>query len=141
MTRSLFTMFAAGLLLAACSDKPGGGAPAGSDAPAAEAAPAPTGAVIEIKTITDDKGNYFEPSRITAKRGDVLRVTNVSGVHNLHFLPDSNPAGADLPPASDMLGLPGQTVDVPVTMSPGEYFFQCDPHALLGMVGHLEVQE
>ena len=143
MTRSLFTLVAAGVLLAGCSDSPADGAPAaaGSAASAAEAAQAPTGTVIEIKAITDDKGNYFEPSRITAKRGDVLRVINVSGVHNLHFLPDSNPSGAALPPASDMLGLPGQTVEVPVTMGAGEYYFQCDPHALLGMVGHLEVQD
>jgi plastocyanin len=40
-----------------------------------------------------------------------------------------------------MLQLPGQTLDVPVTMKPGHYFFQCDPHALLGMVGHLEVED
>lgn len=143
VTRSLFSLIAAGLLLAACTDSPADGAPAaaGGAASAAAAAPVPTGTVIEIRAITDDKGNYFEPSRLTAKHGDVLRVINVSGVHNLHFLPDSNPSGAALPPASDMLGLPGQTIEVPVTMGPGEYYFQCDPHALLGMIGHLEVQD
>lgn len=144
--RPLSISLAAGLLLAACADsggdrstnEPAGSAPAA--APAA-AAPAPTGTVIEIRAITDDKGNYFEPNHIEAKRGDVLRVVNVSGVHNVHFLPDSNPSGADLPPASEMLGLPGQTVEIPVTMAPGEYYFQCDPHALLGMVGELEVED
>lgn len=143
MTRSLFTAIAAGLLLGACADSPDGAPAAGTDAPAQAAAPAPapTGNVIEIRTITDDKGNYFEPNKIEARRGDVLRVINVSGVHNLHFLPDSNPAGAELPPASEMLGLPGQTVEIPVTMGPGEYYFQCDPHALLGMVGELEVED
>lgn len=143
MIRSLFSVFVAGLLLGACADSPDGGdpAPAGEtpEAPAGE--PALTGTVIEIKAVTDEKGNYFEPNRIEAKRGDVLRVVNVSGVHNLHFLADSNPGAANLPPASEMLGLPGQTVEIPVTMAPGEYYFQCDPHALLGMVGELEVED
>jgi plastocyanin len=143
VTRSLFSVIAAGVLLAGCGDSPNSGAPPASDGQSAVAAagPAPTGTVIEIRAITDEKGNYFEPSRITAKSGDVLRVVNVSGVHNLHFLADSNPSASGLPPASEMLGLPGQTVEVPVTMGAGQYYFQCDPHALLGMVGHLEVQE
>jgi plastocyanin len=141
--RSLFTVIAAGLLLGACADSPDGSdpAPAGESAEAAPGEPALTGTVIEIKAITDDKGNYFEPNRIEAKRGDVLRVVNVSGVHNMHFLADSNPGATNLPPASEMLGLPGQTVEIPVTMAPGEYYFQCDPHALLGMVGQLEVED
>ena len=142
MTRSLFPFIASALLLAACGGSPDSdGAPGNGGDAAGQAAAAPTGTVIEIRAITDEKGNYFEPSRITAKPGDVLRVVNVSGVHNLHFLPDSNPTASGLPPATDMLGLPGQTAEVPVTMGPGQYYFQCDPHALLGMVGHLEVQE
>ena len=143
MTRSLFPFIASALLLAACGGSPdANGAPdTGADAAAGQAGAAPTGTVIEIRAITDEKGNYFEPSQVTAKPGDVLRVVNVSGVHNLHFLPDSNPTASGLPPATDMLGLPGQTVEVPVTMGPGQYYFQCDPHALLGMVGQLEVQE
>lgn len=110
---------------------------ASADAPAAQ----PTGTVIEVKMITDDKGNYFEPSTIEARAGDVIRLVLVSGVHNMNFLPDSNPGATGLPPATDMLQLPGQTLDVPVTMKPGHYYFQCDPHALLGMVGHLEVED
>ena len=108
-------------------------------APAA-AQPAPTGDVVEIKAITDDKGNRFEPREVEAKPGDVLRVVLVSGVHNLHFLPDSNPGKTGLPEPSEMLQLPGQTVDVPVAFGPGEYYFQCDPHAALGMTGKLEVE-
>ena len=131
------------LALAACSKPaedatPRDGEPA---APAETPAPAASGRIIEIRTVTDDKGNYFEPNRIEAHEGDVLRLVNVSGVHNMHFLPDSNPSGAQLPPATDMLQLPGQTIDVPVTMKEGKYYFQCDPHAALGMVGHLEVED
>jgi len=127
--------------LAACGDVPKS-EPASTDAaPAAAAAPAaPTGAVIVIKTITDDKGNYFEPSKVEAKPGDVLRVTLVSGVHNLNFPAEKNPGAQGLPPATELLQLPGQTVDVPVPAKPGKYAFQCDPHAALGMTGELEVE-
>ena len=141
MTRSLCSILAAALFVGGCSDTGGEAAPtADAVVPAAEQ-PAPTGTVIEIRAITDEKGNYFEPAEIEARRGDVLRVVLVSGVHNLNFLPDSNPSGAVLPPATEMLQLPGQTVDVPVTMAEGEYYFQCDPHAALGMVGKLEVED
>lgn len=100
---------------------------------------AATGNVIEVKMITDDRGNYYEPAAIHAEPGDILRFTNVSGVHNVNFLPDSNAGKQGLPPASDLLQLPGQTHDIPVAFADGSYYFQCDPHALLGMVGRLHV--
>jgi plastocyanin len=132
---------AAVLLLAAC----GGGeapAPAGdaaTPAPAAAAAAA-TGDTIVVEMITDGDGNVFKPALVEAEPGDVIRYTLVSGVHNVHFLADSNPGVPNLPATSDMLQLPGQTHDVTVSMAPGRYYFQCDPHALLGMVGHVVVK-
>lgn len=135
--------------LAACG---GGGDPAATTdaAPAADAGgataggeqtPDAGGSVITVEMITDDQGNnVFRPSKVEAKRGDVVRFTLVAGVHNVHFLPDSNPTAKGLPPAGELLQLPGQTYDLKVTFEPGHYFFQCDPHALLGMVGHLEVE-
>jgi len=149
VTRTIFRSIAAALVLAglaACGgekpearDDDDDRAPAANDA--APGAPAPTGTVIEIKAITDDQGNRFEPADIEAKPGDVLRIVLVSGVHNINFLPDSNPGKSGLPAASDLLQLPGQTLDIPVTFAPGHYYFQCDPHAALGMVGRLEVED
>jgi len=149
VTRTIFSSIAAALVLAglaACGgekpearDDDDDRAPAANDA--APGAPAPTGTVIEIKAITDDQGNRFEPADIEAKPGDVLRIVLVSGVHNINFLPDSNPGKSGLPAASDLLQLPGQTLDIPVTFAPGHYYFQCDPHAALGMVGRLEVED
>lgn len=142
MARTRFALSTLLILTLAC-----GGERAADDTPADEpaaggsAAAAAEGDVIEIKLITDEQGNRFEPAAVEAEQGDILRLVLVSGVHNLHFLPDSNPGATGLPPASDMLQLPGQTLDIPVTMKPGHYFFQCDPHALLGMVGHLEVED
>lgn len=122
----------------AASDTTGGAA---APASGSEAKPAATGKVIVVEATTDEKGNYFTPKEIEAHPGDVLRFTLKLGVHNVHFLPDSNPGKKNLPPASEMLQLPGQTIDIPVNFEPGKYYFQCDPHAALGMKAHLEVEK
>ena len=138
-------MLVSGVLpLAACSRKPAVPAdtatPPAAQATAPAASATPTGTVITITLITDEKGSRFEPANVTARRGDVLRFTLGAGVHNVHFLPDSNPGVPALPAASDMLQLPQQTFDVPVNFQAGTYYFQCDPHSALGMMGHLKVE-
>ena len=137
-------------LLAGCG---GGGEPAmehpsaappsgGAATPGAPLTPATDGEVIKVEMVTDEQGNNrFVPSEFEAHVGDVLRFTLVSGVHNVHFLADSNAATTGLPAASPMLQLPGQTFDVGVNFKEGRYYFQCDPHALLGMVGHVKVEQ
>ena len=117
--------------------QPGGQATA---APGAQV-PDAGGQVHRIEMITDEAGNNkFVPATIEARKGDVLRFALVVGVHNVHFLADSNPPGMTFPPPGQMLQAPGQTEDVKVTWDPGTYYFQCDPHALLGMIGHLVVK-
>ena len=123
------------------SAKPAQDTPAAPAAGAAAKAPSATGKVINVEAITDETGSYFKPAKIEAHVGDIVRFTLTNGVHNVHFLPDSNPGAKGLPPASDFLQLPGQTWDFTVNVAPGHYYFQCDPHALLGMKGHLEVEE
>lgn len=144
---------AAGVTLAACSGKgaastgdtsaaaPAAGASATGTPTAGAPAATPTGRVITVELNSDGNGNYFKPAEIEAHRGDVIRYTLKSGVHNVHFLPDSNAGKSNLPPASDMLQLPDQTLDVPVNFEKGTYYFQCDPHAALGMKGHLKVED
>ena len=129
--------------VAACSkgEKPAGEEGSSPSAAASSTGPAAGGKTIEVKLITDGDGNRFEPNRIEAHKGDVVKFVLVVGVHNVHFLPDSNPGKTGLPPASDMLQLPGQTYELPITLAPGKYYFQCDPHAALGMIGHLEVEK
>lgn len=100
----------------------------------------PTGKIVVVELNSDAQGNYFKPAKFEVHRGDVIRFILKSGVHNVHFLPDSNPGKTNLPPASDMLQLPDQTLDIPVNLAPGKYYFQCDPHAALGMQGHVEVE-
>jgi plastocyanin len=59
----------------------------------------------------------------------------------VHFLPDSNPRLREPLPASPLLQLPGQTYDYLLDFEEGRYFFQCDPHALLGMIGYVRVKD
>jgi len=140
-TRPPVLALTAAVLLAACGGKSDTATPAAAGKPAA-AAPSATGKIITIEMISDANGNRFVPAEVEAHRGDVLRFSVTVGVHNVSFLPDSNAAVQNLPAASDMLQLPGQTFDVPVTFAAGKtYYFQCTPHALLGMQGHLKVLE
>ena len=145
---STLAALATATLVAACGGKDQNAAPAADQAaPNAAAAPAAGpqtpdagGQIVTVTATTDAQGNtVFQPAMVEAKPGDVVRYTLGQGVHNVHFLPDSNPGAQGLPPASEMLQLPGQTYDVKVTFAPGTYYFQCDPHALLGMKGHLKV--
>ena len=107
---------------------------------AAGSASAATGDTILIEAWTDGAGSYYKPNKFEAHPGDVLRFVLKVGVHNVNFLPDSNEVKTGLPPASEMMQLPGQTYDLVVSMAPGKYYFQCDPHAALGMKGHLEIE-
>ncbi len=109
--------------------------------PGAPLTPREGGKVISVDMITDDRGNNrFIPDTFDAHPGDVMRFVLVSGVHNVNFLPDSNPSLTSAPAPSPLLQLPGQTYDIAVDFEPGRYFFQCDPHALLGMVGYVTVK-
>jgi len=109
--------------------------------PGSPLTPAPGRKVIEIEMTTDAQGNNkFSPNEFEAHQGDVMRFTLGSGVHNVHFLADSNPTLTSPPPASPLLQLPGQTYDIAVDFPEGRYYFQCDPHALLGMVGRVKVE-
>ena len=76
---------------------------------------------------------------LKAASSNVLRFKLAVGVHNVNYLADSNPGKSGLPSVSPFLQLPGQTYDVPLTFGNGTFYFQCDPHAALGMKGHVTV--
>ena len=136
----------AAIAMAACSgsDKQGAttaGPEANRAAPAGgPMTPDPGGKVITVEMETTAEGaNVFRPSEFEARKGDVIRYVLVAGVHNAHFLPDSNPEKEGLPDEEPLLQLPGQTHDIKVTFGPGKFYFHCDPHYLLGMIGHVTV--
>lgn len=136
-------LLATALLITACAggekESTGDTTPSGGTPVAGQ--PAATGKTIVVEMVTDETGNYFSPKEIEAHRGDLIRFTLKAGVHNVNFLPDSNSIKTGLPAPSEMLQLPGQTYDFVVNLQEGDYYFQCDPHAALGMVGKLEVED
>ena len=86
----------------------------------------------------------FEPSNITAVRGDTLRFIDEEAVpHDVHF--KSHPGGAKLGSITmgPYLTSKGQTYDVVIDsrFTNGKYEFVCDPHEQLGMRGMLTVGE
>ena len=95
--------------------------------------------VFTIRMIHDSTGQHFYPSELDVFRGDTLRFVNGVGHHNVNFPEDSNPSGVRLPPKTAVAERPGETFTIPVTMPTGRYFFQCDPHLKMGMVGELVV--
>jgi plastocyanin len=132
------------LLIAACGEKtiktevppP----PPANTLPTGPVTPCATCKVIEITMTSNEKGNFFEPKQVEAHAGDVLRFKVIIGVHNANFLPDSNPGKPGLPPASQLLQLAGQTQDIVMNFGTGTFYFQCDPHAALGMTGRVKVE-
>jgi len=138
------------LALAACgggadqggdtADKTAG---AGNEAAAPPPAAAGQGQVHEVRMVTTQNGasGEFEPANLTVKKGDTIRfVTDGVAAHNANFAPAENAGAANLPPASPYLTTAGQTYEMAITMDPGTYTYQCDPHALTGMKGTVTVQ-
>jgi plastocyanin len=143
------------LLLAACggggdsgsagsaSSEPSGSAPAATAEPAAPSGTAAaTGDTITIRMVTTQNGasGQFEPAQVTAKPGDVLHfVADGGAAHNVSWPAADNAGKAGLPAPSPYVTAAGQAVDEVVSMAPGTYNFQCDPHAAMGMKGTLTV--
>jgi plastocyanin len=134
--RSLIAVVAL-ILAAACS---GGESDDADPSAATKSDVVATGRIITVQMITDEKGSYYSPSTIDASRGDVIRFTLKTGVHNVSFPDTLNSITEGLPPSSNFLQLPGQEYDLLVSMRPGTYQFHCDPHAALGMKAQLIVK-
>ncbi|HEU4559875.1 MAG TPA: plastocyanin/azurin family copper-binding protein [Longimicrobium sp.] len=155
-TRLSTAALAAALALSACGSETSAAAVAkGDSAHPRAAAPAvappagrmalgrstePSGRVIEIQMVTDELGNRFEPDTVRAREHDVLKFVLVTGVHNVSFPADRNAGVQGLPGPSELLQGPGQAREYVVGLNAGSYFFQCDPHAALGMAGTLIVE-
>ncbi len=120
----------------------GGIRPAGGGAPAADDA---GGRLVVIK-MRDPAGLYrFEPSRLTVRRGDIVRFVQAGRTaHNVEFVRRSAPAGTDL--GRDWIGpyllAPGDTFEVRIDarFADGPHDYLCSPHAALGMTGTLVVE-
>jgi plastocyanin len=158
-------LLASAAVLGAC----GGGEKPAADttkAPPAAAAPAPTptagalapiaatGATVEVKMISDDKGYRFEPANITIKSGQAVKFTmvGVGGPHNVAFDPATVPADSKDQLNANMVGQiselssalvmnAGEAITISFGgIKPGVYPFHCTPHLAMGMKGTITVQ-
>ncbi len=112
-----------------------------------------TGTTHEVKMVGDATGYRFEPAEITAKVGDGIKFTFVTGgPHNVAFDPAMVPAAAH---AQLMANMPEQVSELSgkMMMAAGEsytislggipagtYEFNCTPHLAMNMKGKLIVQ-
>ena len=106
----------------------------------------------EVKMITKDGKQNFEPAKLTIQAGDTVSWLAVSGSHNVGFWQDSVPKGAvDLlrkampDTIAPLLGVrkpkKGDTYDVVFAGMPkGLYKYYCKPHLNKMMVAELTVK-
>jgi plastocyanin len=114
-----------------------------TDAPNTSATTAPAQGTVHTVRMTTTQGGAtgtFEPASITVKKGDVIRfVSEGNAAHNVSFPADQNAGKPNLPAPGQYL-TDGQSYDLQITMDPGTYNYQCDPHAAMGMKGTITVQ-
>jgi len=91
--------------------------------------------VVKMLNMGDGGAMIFEPAVIKVSKGDTIhfKATNVS--HNSETLPGMIPAGAE-----GWMGALNQDISVTID-SEGVYVYQCNPHAMLAMVGVIQVGE
>ncbi|KAF5835493.1 plastocyanin/azurin family-domain-containing protein [Dunaliella salina] len=95
-----------------------------------------------VKAGADSGALAFEPSSVTIKAGESVKFVNNAGFpHNVVFDEDAVPEGvnADAISREDLLNAPGETWSVKLE-TPGEYGYNCEPHAGAGMNGKIIVQ-
>lgn len=106
----------------------------------------------EVKMITQDGKQLFEPAELTIQAGDTVKWLAVSGSHNVGFWADSVPAGAvDLlrkampDTIAPLLGvrkpIKGDSyIVVFAGMPKGTYKYYCKPHLNKLMVAQLTIK-
>jgi manganese oxidase len=98
-----------------------------------------------VVTMVEEGGEMrFEPARIEARRGDVIRFVQEGAIpHNVQFVRNTAPAGVELAEywTGPYLSRRGETYEVLVDerFLDGEYGFVCTPHVAMGMTGSLVV--
>lgn len=129
------------LLLAACDrGRPGENAAPPPAQRAAGEVPATGGNVYEVRiTRRADGSAAFQPPRVAARRGDVIRFVRGDADGGVSFPGRNNPPGAALPSPSPLMRQPGQVYEVPVDLPPGAYTFVSLPPGAGASTGTLDV--
>jgi pseudoazurin len=90
---------------------------------------------VKMLNMGDGGSMIFEPAVIKVSKGDTIHFKAVDLSHNSATIDGMIPAGA-----SSWAG--GINQDISVTLdTEGVYVYQCDPHAMMAMVGVIQVGE
>jgi len=91
--------------------------------------------IVKMLNAGDGGNMIFEPAVIKVSKGDTIHFKAVDLAHNSATIEGMIPAGA-----SSWASALSQ--DVSITLdSEGIYVYQCDPHAMMAMVGVIQVGE
>ena len=91
--------------------------------------------IVKMLNSGDGGNMIFEPAVIKVSKGDTIHFKAVDMAHNSATIEGMIPAGAS-PWASAL------SQDVSITLdAEGVYVYQCDPHAMMAMVGVIQVGE
>jgi pseudoazurin len=91
--------------------------------------------IVKMLNSGDGGNMIFEPAVIKVSKGDTIHFKAVDMAHNSATIEGMIPAGAS-PWASAL------SQDVSISLdAEGVYVYQCDPHAMMAMVGVIQVGE
>ena len=91
--------------------------------------------IVKMLNSGDGGNMIFEPAVIKVSKGDTIHFKAVDMAHNSATIEGMIPAGASA-------GASALSQDVSITLdAEGVYVYQCDPHAMMAMVGVIQVGE
>ncbi|MAH73149.1 MAG: pseudoazurin [Cellvibrionales bacterium TMED49] len=89
--------------------------------------------VVEMLNTGDGGNMIFDPAVIRVSKGDTIHFRAVDMSHNSATINSMIPPGAE-----SWTGLMNQDISVVLDIE-GVYVYQCDPHAMMAMVGVIQV--
>ncbi len=91
--------------------------------------------IVKMLNMGDGGAMIFEPAVIKVSKGDTIHFKATDVSHNSETIPGMIPAGAD-----GWMGALNEDISITID-SEGVYVYQCNPHAMLAMVGVIQVGE
>ena len=91
--------------------------------------------IVKMLNMGDGGAMIFEPAVIKVSKGDTIHFKATDMSHNSETIPGMVPEGAE-----GWMGALNQDISVTID-SEGVYVYQCNPHAMMAMVGVIQVGE
>ena len=91
--------------------------------------------VVKMLNMGDGGAMIFEPAVIKVSLGDTIHFKATDVSHNSETISNMVPAGAD-----GWMGALNEDISITIDTE-GVYVYQCSPHAMLAMVGVIQVGE